>query len=440
MKKYSALRATVALVIVIALGLNGTALGGGKKGRKYFREGARYESAEQWELAAQQYALAVADEPDNAEYRLRLLRARQQASLMYTARGDVLEAAGDHAAAYSAYDKSFAHDPTNETARRKMAALVEQQHDQAGTGEPASGGRLQPASYTGEQRRAKDGEMAQMVEFKEGASLRMVISSLARQLNLDVVFDDSFKDTTKFSLSLHNTTLAGALDVLLLQTHHVFEQVNRRTIMIFPDNPINRQRLEKLLVRTFYLNNADLNEARAIVQGMIGGQRQIVTSKQLNALVVRASASELMMVQALLDSLDKNRPEVILDVDIYEVSHSAALELGNQLATSGQKTTKTTYDKDGKPVTVDTGISASLSSLGGLGQAGVSAISGNTFTLGGGLGTIIGLPPSGLSLLQSKGVSKLLANTQIHALDGESNQTVVGRSVPIRIGSNYGTG
>lgn len=61
----------------------------------------------------------------------------------------------------------------------------------------------------------------------------------------------------------------------------------------------------------------------------------------------------------------------------------------------------------------------------------------NLFGIGGGAGTIIGLPPSSLSLLQSKGNSKLLANTQIHALDGEQNQTIVGRSVPVKLGSSY---
>jgi general secretion pathway protein D len=42
-----------------------------------------------------------------------------------------------------------------------------------------------------------------------------------------------------------------------------------------------------------------------------------------------------------------------------------------------------------------------------------------------------------LSLLHAKGKSRLLASTQIHAADGEQNQTVVGRSVPVRLGTTY---
>ena len=428
MKKYSLSRASLALLLSICLCLPGVVFGGGKSGKKNFKEGAKHESAEQWDLAAEQYALAVVAEPDNAEYRLRLLRAAQMASLMFAARGDLLEAKGDFAGAYNAYARAFTYDQTNETARIKMARMLEQQRAQSGLGEPTRynprNGNLAPVSneIRTPQTPARS-DVLQRIEFNEGASLKLVILNLARQLNLNVVFDESFKDINKFSLSLGEVTTAKALDILLLQTKHIFEQLDRRTIMIYGDNPANRLRLEKLLVKTFYLSNADLNETRAIVQANLGVQRQVNVSKQLNALVVRATAPELAVAQAIIDSLDKNRSEVVLDVNIYEVSNSTSLEIGNQLATAGLTTT--------------TGTASSLSDLGGLGRAGVSTIAGSLFGFGGSAGALLGMPTSSLSLLQSKGKSRLLANTQIHALDGENNQTVVGRSVPVRLGTSY---
>jgi general secretion pathway protein D len=422
--------------------LPGPVLGAGKSGKKYFKEGVKYESVEQWDLAAEQYALAVSEEPGNAEYRLRLLRATQMASLMFTARGDLLEAKADYESAYSAYARAFTYDQTNETARIKMARMLEQQRAKAGFGVPARynprNGNLTPISNEIQTaQRPVRGDVMQKIDFSEGTSLKLVILNLARQLNLNVIFDESFKDTNKFSLSLNDVTLSKALDLTLLQNKLIFEQADRRTIIIYADNPTNRQRLEKLLVKTFYLSNADVNETRTLVQANLGPQRQVNISKQLNALVVRATASELAVAQSLIDSLDKNRSEVVLDVNIYEVSNSTSLEIGNQLATSGLATTKTTYDTNGNPVTVTTGTSSSIGDLGGLGRAGVSAIAGNLFGVGGGIGTVIGLPPSSLSLLQSKGASKLLASTQVHGVDGEQNQTVVGRSVPIRTGSSF---
>ncbi|MGH9845043.1 MAG: type II secretion system protein GspD [Blastocatellia bacterium] len=442
MKTHSTFRAPFAALLTICLLIPPVTFAGGKAGKKYFEEGVKHERSEQWDLAAERYALAVGEDPGNAEYRLRLLRAAQMASLMSIARADLLEAKSDFAAAYNAYARAYGYDRTNETARLKMMRMLEQQRAQEGLGKaepynPRTGNLVQTGNGIRTPPRLSKDDLMQRIEYREGTNLKVVIENLARQLGINVIFDESFKDAGKYSLTLNDVTLAKALDMVLLQNKLIFEQPDRRTIVIYADNPQNRLRMEKLLIKTFYLNNADLNETRTIVQANLGPQRQVHISKQLNALVVRATAAELAVARTLIDSLDKNRAEVILDVNIYEVSNSTSLEIGNQLATSGLAVTRTTYDSSGNPVTVTTGTSASLSNLGGLGQAGVSALAGSLLGVGGSLGTIIGLPPSSLSLLQSKGSSKLLANTQIHALDGEQNQTVVGRSVPVRLGSSY---
>src|SRR6266536_1799751 len=150
MKTYSAARMSLALTLAICLSLPSTCFAGGKAGKKNFKEGVVYETAEQWDLAAQQYALAVAAEPDNAEYRLRLLRAMQMASLMFAARGDLLEAKGDYAGAYNAYARAFIYDRANETTRIKMSRMIEQQKSRDGMSASARynprNGNLAPVS------------------------------------------------------------------------------------------------------------------------------------------------------------------------------------------------------------------------------------------------------------------------------------------------------
>src|SRR5688572_12199655 len=43
-----------------------------ESGGKYFKQGRKFEVAEQWELAAEQYALALNQDPGNPEFRLHL--------------------------------------------------------------------------------------------------------------------------------------------------------------------------------------------------------------------------------------------------------------------------------------------------------------------------------------------------------------------------------
>jgi general secretion pathway protein D len=446
MNKYFSARASLALLLSICLCLPSPIFAGGnggKGGKKNFKDGVKYENNEQWDLAAEQYALAIAAEPGNVEYRLRLLRAMQMASLMFAARGDLLEARNDYAGAYNAYARAYTYDPINERARTKMARMVEQQRAEISGGEPAkynqrTGNPIPAGNETQPPQRPPRGEVMQRIEYKAPTSLRVVIENLANQLNLNVIFDDSFTDKGKFSLSLNDVTLANALDMVLMQNRLTFEQVDRRTVFVYADTPVNRQRLEKLMIKTFYLSNADLNETRALLQAHIGSQRQVHISKPLNALVIRATSSELAVAKELIDSIDKNRSEVIIDINIYEVLNSTSLDIGNQLAS--KSLTTPANGSDGNSTSDSTTASASLGDLGGWGRAGASALAGNLFRLGGGMGTIIGLPPSSLSLLQSKTTSKLLASVQIHSLDGEQNQTVVGRQIPYRTGSNFLTG
>jgi general secretion pathway protein D len=447
MNKYISARALLACLLSVCLALPVPVFAGGNGGnggKKNFKEGVKYENNEQWDLAAEQYALAVAGEPGNAEYRLRLLRAMQMASLMFSARGDLLEARNDHSAAYNAYARAHTYDPTNERARTKMALMVELQKTEISGGEQAghaqTSGNLTPAKFK-DQIPPGRGEVMQKVDYHGPASLKVVIDNLAHHLNLNVIFDDSFVDKGKFSLSLNDVTLADALDMVLMQSKLAFEQVDRRTIVVYADNQVNRQRFEKLAIKTFYLNNADLSETRTLLQAYIGPQRLVNISKQLNALVIRATPSELAVAEELINSVDKNRSEVIIDINIYEVSNSTSLDIGNQLA--GKNLTMATpgNNADGTPASDTTTALSTLGDLGGWGRAGASSLAGSFLRLGGGgMGMIIGLPPSSLSLLQSRVTSKVLASLQVHSLDSEQNQTVVGRQIPYRTGSNFLTG
>ncbi len=406
--------------------------------KKHFQEGMKQEALQRWEVAAQEFTLAVQAEPSNSEYRLHLLRALQKASLASAHRGDDLVAQQDFAGAYTAYYQAFAFDPTNELARVKMERLREQQSQRSSAGryEIVTANATTSSADIKLPNSSRPSDVLQAINFRD-TDLRQVIEFMAEKLELNVLFDESFKNETNFRFKLNNVTMARALDLVLLQTHHTFEQVERRTILIYADNATNRQRNEQMLVKTFYLGNADLEQARTLLQAISGAQHQVIPVKQLNALVVRDTASNLRMMQELLDSIDKNRAEVVLDVDIYEVSRHTSLEIGNQLALSAQPVTETRFDTQGNPVTVTRGQSSSLGNLGGIGRAGIAGIAGTAVSpVLGGVGTLLGLPPSSLSLLQSKGQSKLLASSQIHALDGEQNQTKVGRSVPVRLGTS----
>lgn len=232
-----------------------------KAGKKNFSEGLKYEARQKWDLAAQHFTVAVTAEPDNPEYRLHLIRARQNASLMLTRQGDSYAAQQEDDKALQAWHQAVAYDQTNEEAQQKMDRLLEQLRNPAGSAELA---KQQASNFNVAIRGSKRSprELMQVISFRE-ASLRQVVEGMADQLGLNVMFDESFRDDTKFQVRLRDVTMARALDQILIQTKHLFEQLDRRTILVYQDTPQNRQRFEQLLVRTFYLGNAELEQARA---------------------------------------------------------------------------------------------------------------------------------------------------------------------------------
>ena len=98
-----------------------------KDGKKHFKEGMKYEENRQWDKAAEQYALAVAEKPSNVEYQLHLQRSLVNAALMLVERGDMLAEKKDYNAAYQAYRQAYAFDPANELALIKMRKMLEAQ-------------------------------------------------------------------------------------------------------------------------------------------------------------------------------------------------------------------------------------------------------------------------------------------------------------------------
>src|SRR5260370_23826694 len=137
-------------------------------------------------------------------------------------------------------------------------------------------------------------------------------------------------------VSLRDVTTAKALDYIFLQENLFFQKWYRRTILVA--DQARRQQYQQLVVRTFYISNSDPDKAKALITqalpASVGRPQSIVVSdKDTNSLTVRDTAENVKLIGDLLQSIDKDRAEVVMDVDIYEVSRPSLLQLRNHLGT-----------------------------------------------------------------------------------------------------------
>jgi general secretion pathway protein D len=395
----------------------------------------QFEEAQQWDKAAQEFTLAVAADPSNMEYQLHFRRASFNASQTYMQQGRSLAERGDFVGAYNAFRQAYGYDPVNELAVSEMERMLRMQAVKEGKAPPSTT-RLGESSENGMVVPA-NGQAQDLLPMKEHAlrivdvkgDLKQVIRNLAEQLNLNVIFDrQSFTQSRPVDISLKDVTTAQALDYLFLQENLFFQKLSRRTILVA--DQARRPQYQQLVLRTFFLSNMKPNDARTLVQQAIPpsvGRPQtiVVPDEATNSLTVRDTAENVRLIGDLLQSIDKDRAEVVMDVSIYEVSKSDFRQLGNQVGIPAQGAS--TFALGGSP-----GFSL-------LTDNGIINNAGRGVNLGSFVGSVptalaaaLVIPPSVLTAFHSKSNTKLIASTQVHAFNGEESTARIGQRVPVQ--------
>jgi general secretion pathway protein D len=402
-----------------------------KKGDKHFKAGIDYEQAQQWEKAAQEFTLAVAADPANVEYQLHFRRASFNASQSYMQQGRALAEQRDFVGAYNAFRQAYGYDPVNELAVSEMERMLRLQGVKEGNNGGSENGLKNTEqgtlSPTVQEPPLPAARTEQLRVISYSGDLKAFIRSLAEQLNLNVIFDrQSFVQPRNIDINLRDVTTSQALDYIFLQESLFFQKLSRRTILVADQT--RRPQYQQLVLRTFFLANSDPDKVKTLVGQAIPpsvGRPQtiVVSDKDTNSLTIRDTAENVRLIGELIQSIDKDRAEVVMDVNIFEVSKSDLLQLGNQL---GDATSLTTLG----------GVRSFGTTIGGLTravvQSGTSAV-----TLPGTFGAALILPSSAISALQEKNRTKLIASTQVHAFNGEESTARIGQRVPVQTAQAY---
>ncbi|MFM9903825.1 MAG: secretin N-terminal domain-containing protein [Pyrinomonadaceae bacterium] len=429
MKRSTHISFFISLLLILSM-LSPVAAAAFGDGKKHFKEGMKHEAAELWDKAVEEFALAVAEAPKNPEYRLHLTRSLFNASQMYIKKGTMAADEKDYAGAYMAFRRAYAFDPTNELAHSEMDRMVRLQKDAVETAPDSKKGdgtvKLVPTAYTApkgpEPQMPQKLERLRDVSFPSGVDLQVIIKDLAKDLDLNVLFDsESFRASRKTSIDLKNVTAARALDYIFLQEGLFFQKVGPRTIMVATQ--AQRVKFQQLVLRTFYLANASPKDVAKVVQTAIPAQPGrsqtiVLTDDATNSITIRDTQENIQLIGQLIQSLDKDRAEVVMEVAIYEVNKSDLLQFGNQIGTAGSTGTLQNLGGVGFPIVRDGSTQPITSRLPSL--------------FAGALGIAIGLPVSQISALQSKSDTKLIASTQIHAFNNEDSSARIGQRVPVQ--------
>ena len=435
MKKSVYVRFSLTFLLVFSLMSPITVLAAGD-GKKHFKVGMKHEVSEEWDKAAEEFALAIVADPKNPEYRLHYQRALFNASQMYMKRGTALANEKDYAGGYLAFRRAYGFDPTNELAKSEMNRMLRLQQalqngeNPDGRKDGNGGVKLVKTGYPG-RNGVPDVQVPQKLEklrdvpFPGGVDLQFLIKELAKDLDLNVLFEgESFRPTggpRTIKIELKNVTAAKALDYIFLQENLFFQKVGPRTILVA--QTARRGNFQQLVLRTFYLANASPKDVAKIVQTAIPAQPGrtptiVLTDDATNSLTIRDTEENIRLMAKLISSLDKDRAEVVMDVAIYEVNKTDLLKFGAQL---GDETSLVTLG----------GSTRGLIGLGGTDNYSQPVATGVNY-LARAFGAGLVIPSINLQAFQKKGNTKLVASTQIHAFNNEDSSARIGQRVPVK--------
>ncbi|THB80456.1 MAG: tetratricopeptide repeat protein [Desulfobacteraceae bacterium] len=241
-----------------------------------------------------------------------------------------------------------------------------------------------------------------------------VFEIISKLSGINFIFDKDVKDS-KVTLFMADVSMDQFLEVLLTTSGLKGKQINRKTMLIYPDTGGKAKIYDELYVRTFYLSYLESKGAVALLTKMLGN-KNITANNSLNSVTVRGARDELEVAARIIEANDRTPAEVVLNVEILEVSRNKEKDLG--LSISDTITFGISESSSGISTSSPSGF-APLASIRDLGHLTSKEL-------------YLSLPTATLKLLKQDGDTKILAKPQIRVTNQGKASIHIGERVPIR--------
>jgi general secretion pathway protein D len=407
-------------------------------GERLHREGIELIDAGRYEDGIAKLDAASAIEPDNQIYRLDLLRNRERLTDRILRLAEPLRAAGKHDEARELYRRALVLNADEPRARAGLAAIdtelrlativaqaeatfkrgdaegaaerlrlvlmenpaqrdarelqrrIEEQRVKAGLAEPMLRSRLtKPVS----------------VQFRD-ANLRLVFDGLSRSTGINFILDREVRNDLKTTIFARDVSVEDAVDLILLPNQLEKKVLSETTVLVYPSTPAKQREYQDLVMKTFYLENADVKQTLNLVKTMLK-TKDVFIDEKLNLLVMRDTPEVIRIAEKLIAAHDRAEPEVVLELEVLEISRSKLLALGVKWP---DQVSFGVLDVTGGPLTISS-LRASL------GHAATTTVS----------------PSPGVTINARKedGATNLLSNPRIRVRNREKARVLVGDRLPV---------
>ena len=358
-----------------------------------------------YDQAVLAYAKLSASQPQKNRWIIALSRSKMKASQAHFTKARKYDESGQLELAIGELQQVVTLDPTNSYAQTELEkALLAYQKARAAES-------MTELEIMKEQARRSQGaplldarsNIPVILQFRD-VEIGKIYEALSKATGINFLYDPKLDTKRKTTIELTNVPFEKAMDTLMFTNKHFFKVMDENTILIADDNQQKRREYEDEVIKTFFLSNADVKDVQSLLRTMLDA-RKLVQNNQLNAITIRDTPNKVAIAEKIIQANDKAKAELLIDVELLEVSRSTTRVLGINLT---QKTF--TLDFTGPD-------SLPLNNLGLINQTGLWSFGP--------------IPNITLDLLKADGSTRTIAKPQLRVTEGEKANLHIGDSVPI---------
>jgi general secretion pathway protein D len=258
--------------------------------------------------------------PQNVEYLTAREITRQHLAGMHLERGNGDLRDGRQLEAMAEFRTALELDPQNEFAQQRI-------HD-------ALGPVPVPSTHRPQLIASVDALVAKPIDghhdFHYRGDSRGLLTAVASSYGLSIVFDDTFP-SRRVRFDIGNVDFESAIREASAVTKSFTVALDEKVLFACADTPDNHRLFDRMGLRTFYIPGTgavqELNELMNSLRTLFEFKFTTLSAAS-STITIRGPQALLQAATQLLGQLDSEKPEVMLDLKVFQVSHIYAHNIG----------------------------------------------------------------------------------------------------------------
>jgi len=414
----------------LALPLTALLLTGCPRASQQSSAGSKAEALKDYDTALDEYNKALAQSPNNTEFKLKAARARFEAAQWHVDKGRGLRGQGNLDMALAEFRKAQMIDPSSAVAAQEVKNTL----DLINAKQPVAPNVPSSNAPSASEPKLMAGppKMEPMsrapISMKATNDSKAVFEAIGKLAGLTVIFDPDFT-SRRVSVELTNVTLEQALNITALQSKAFWRPVTSNIIFVVPDQPQKRKDYEEEVVKTFYLRNTvlpqELTEIVTSIRQLLDLRRVQQINAQ-NAIVIRDTPDRVLLAGKIIDDIDKAKPEVVIQVAVMEARRDRMRNIGitppSSITASFANPSTTSTTTSGSTSTTTSNPAATIGQI-----IHTPGILTNGYS--------ITMPSATANFLMTDTSTQILDDPEIRVVDGQTAKLRIGDRIPVATGS-----